>query len=48
MTKFNEEESVIRFAKKLKNMGVEDALEEAGAKRGDDVVIEDYVFQFKD
>ena len=48
MTKFNEEESVIRFAKKLKNMGVEDALEEAGAQRGDDVVIEDYVFQFKD
>ncbi len=48
MTKFNEEESVIRFAKKLKNMGVEDALEEAGAKRGDDVVIEDYVFQFTD
>ncbi|MBE6158660.1 MAG: GTPase ObgE [Firmicutes bacterium] len=48
MTKFNEEESVIRFAKKLKNMGVEEALEEAGAKRGDDVVIEDYVFQFKD
>ena len=48
MTKFNEEESVIRFAKKLKNMGVEEALEEAGAQRGDDVVIEDYVFQFKD
>ncbi len=48
MTKFNEEESVIRFAKKLKNMGVEEALEAAGAKRGDDVVIEDYVFQFKD
>jgi GTP-binding protein len=48
MTKFNEEESVIRFAKKLKNMGVEEALEEAGAQRGDDVIIEDYVFQFKD
>ena len=48
MTKFNEEESVIRFAKKLKNMGVEEELERLGAKRGDDVVIEDYVFQFKD
>lgn len=48
MTKFNEEESVIRFAKKLKNMGVEDELERMGAQRGDDVIIEDYVFQFKD
>ena len=48
MTKFNEEESVIRFAKKLKNMGVEDELEKMGAQRGDDVIIEDYVFQFKD
>ena len=48
MTRFNEDESIMRFAKKLKNMGVEEALEEAGAKRGDDVVIEDYVFQFKD
>ena len=48
MTKFNEEESVVRFAKKLKNMGVEDELERLGANRGDDVIIEDYVFQFKD
>lgn len=48
MTKFNEEESVIRFAKKLKNMGVEEELERLGASRGDDVIIEDFVFQFKD
>ena len=48
MTKFSEDESVIRFAKKLKNMGVEEELERLGAQRGDDVIIEDFVFQFKD
>lgn len=48
MTKFTEDESIIRFARKLKGMGVEDALEEAGAKRGDDVQILDYIFTFKE
>lgn len=48
MTKFTEEEAVLRFARKLKGMGVEDALEEAGAKRGDEVSILDYVFTFKE
>ena len=48
MTKFTEDEAVVRFARKLKGMGVEDALEEAGAKRGDDVQILDYVFTFKE
>lgn len=48
MTKFTEDEGVIRFGRKLKGMGVEEALEEAGAKRGDDVQILDYVFTFKE
>ena len=48
MTKFTEDESVIRFARKLKGMGLEDALEEAGARRGDDVQILDYIFTFKE
>ena len=48
MTKFTEDESIIRFARKLKGMGVEDALEEAGAVRGDDVQILDYIFTFKE
>lgn len=48
MTKFTEDESVLRFARKLKGMGVEAELERLGAKRGDDVIIDDYVFQFKD
>lgn len=48
MTKFTEEESIERFAKKLKGMGVEEELERLGAKRGDDVAILDYLFQFKE
>lgn len=48
MTKFNEEEAVLRFARKLRGMGVEEELESLGAKRGDDVVIMDYMFQFKE
>ena len=48
MTRFDEDESIIRFGNKLKAMGVEDELERLGAKRGDDVIIEDFVFQFKD
>ena len=48
MTKFTEDESVVRFGRKLKGMGVEEALEEAGAKRGDDVQILDYMFTFKE
>ncbi len=48
MTKFNEDEAVLRFARKLKNMGVEDELEKMGAKRGDEVQILDYMFEFKE
>lgn len=48
MTRFNEEESVLRFARKLRGMGVEDELERLGAKRGDDVQILDYMFTFKE
>ena len=48
MTKFTEDESVRRFARKLRGMGVEDELEKLGAKRGDDVQILDYMFTFKE
>ena len=48
MTKFNEDEAVLRFARKLKSMGVEDELEKMGAKRGDEVQILDYIFEFKE
>lgn len=48
MTRFNEEESVERFGRKLRGMGVEEELERLGAKRGDEVKILDYIFIFKD
>ena len=48
MTKFTEEESVMRFARKLKGIGVEEELEKMGAQRGDDVQILEYMFQFKE
>lgn len=48
MTRFTEEESVLRFARILKKMGVEDKLEELGAQRGDEVKIMDYIFNFKE
>ena len=48
MTKFEEDEGVIRFARKFKGMGIEDELEHLGAKPGDEVQILDYMFTFKD
>ncbi len=47
-TKFMEEESANRFATILRKMGVEEKLEEMGAKRGDDVKICDKIFSFKE
>lgn len=48
MTRFTEEESVERFGRKLRGMGVEEELESLGAERGDEVRILDYIFIFKD
>lgn len=48
MTKFTEDESIARFGRKLKGMGVEDELISLGAKKGDDIQIDDYIFQFKE
>lgn len=48
MTRFTEDEAVLRFARKLKGMGVEEELERLGAKRGETVQILDYVFEFKE
>ncbi len=48
MTRFTEDESVHRFARKLKGMGIEEDLEKMGAKRGDEVKIKDYIFEFKE
>lgn len=48
MTKFGEDESVLRFARKLRGLGIEDELEKLGAKRGEEVQIMDYIFLFKE
>lgn len=48
MTRFESEEGTIRFAKKLKKMGVDEELEKLGAKPGDEVDILGYVFTFKE
>ena len=47
MTKFNEDEGVLRFARKFKGMGIEDELKKMGAKVGDELQILDYMFTFK-
>ena len=47
MTKFTEEEGVLRFGRILRAMGVEETLEKMGAKPGDDVAINDYLFTYK-
>ena len=48
MTRFNSDESALRFAKKLKNLGVDDELKELGAKEGDTVRILDQEFEYEE
>ena len=48
MTRFNTDESVLRFSNKLKRMGVDDKLRELGAKEGDNVRILDFEFDYKE
>lgn len=47
MNKFNSDEAILRFAKKLTKMGVDEKLEELGAKQGDIVKILDYAFEYR-
>jgi len=47
-TDFNNDPSIRRFAKQLKDLGVDDALREKGVKDGDTVRILDYEFEFYD
>ena len=47
MTKFTDE-GAIRFARKLKAMGIDDKLSEMGAKYGDRIQIMDMIFEFKE
>ena len=47
MTKFSSEEAMLRFSKKLRKLGIDEKLEEMGAKEGDQVRILDFYFDFK-
>lgn len=48
MTDFSRDESVRRFARQLRGMGVDDALREKGISDGDIVKLLDYEFEFLD
>ncbi len=48
MTKFNSDESAMRFAKRLKYMGIDNELREMGAKEGDIVRILDHEFEYEE
>jgi GTPase len=46
MTNFNHDESIRRFARQLRSMGIDDALREKGANDGDTIRLLDYEFEF--
>lgn len=48
MTDFSRDESVRRFSRQLRGMGVDDALRERGAKDGDTIRLLDFEFEFID
>jgi GTPase len=48
MTNFQTEESVRRFARQLRGLGVDEALRQKGAKDGDTVKLLDFEFEFVD
>ena len=47
-TRFNSDEAALKFAKKLKNMGVDDELKKMGAKDGDTIKILDEEFEYNE
>lgn len=48
MTKFSTDESVMRFANKLRRIGIDDELRRLGAKEGDTVRILDLEFEYEE
>ena len=47
MTRFSSSEGALRFAKKLRKLGIDDELEKMGAKEGDIVRILDFDFEYR-
>ena len=48
MTNMDRDESIMKFARKLRGMGVDEALRARGAKDGDIVRIGNFEFEFVD
>lgn len=48
MTRFSSEEAALRFARKLRKMGIDDELRKQGAQEGDTVRILDIEFEYKE
>ncbi|WP_425386739.1 GTPase ObgE [Allofustis seminis] len=48
MTNLDFDESLMRFSRQMRHMGIDDALRERGAKDGDLVRIDDFIFEFVD
>lgn len=48
MSRFDTDEAIVRFASKLRRLGVDDELRSLGAEEGDTVKILDYEFEFKE
>ncbi|GEO66211.1 GTPase Obg [Levilactobacillus spicheri] len=46
MTDINHDESLLRFARQMRGMGVDNALREKGAQNGDTVQIDDFSFEY--
>ncbi len=47
MTKFSSTEATLRFAKKLRKLGIDDELDKMGAREGDIVKILDFDFEYR-
>ena len=48
MTNLAHDESLARFARQMRGMGIDDALREQGAQNGDIITISGYQFEFLD
>lgn len=48
MTDFSREDSIRRFARQMRGMGIDDALRERGAENGDTVRLMEFEFEFMD
>lgn len=46
MSNLDHQDGIMRFARQLKSMGIEDALRDAGIESGDTVMIDDFTFEF--